>query len=154
VSKLVAGASASEGGRRVFARPVSERIIRQGSDIDVTLVSTGARDERRRTLAQAFGIWRDGAHSPPRAYVVALAIGGAITLVADMLAAHRFALTNLVMLYLLGVIFAAVRLGRGPGVMLSFLSVAAFDFFFVPPVLSFCVKVTQYLLSFFVMLLT
>jgi two-component system sensor histidine kinase KdpD len=154
VSKLVAGASASEGWRRVFARPVSERIIRQGSDIDVTLVSTGARDERRRTLAQAFGIWRDGAHSPPRAYVVALAIGGAITLVADMLAAHRFALTNLVMLYLLGVIFAAVRLGRGPGVMLSFLSVAAFDFFFVPPELSFSVTDTQYLLTFIVMLLT
>ncbi|WP_250512736.1 sensor histidine kinase KdpD [Caballeronia sp. INDeC2] len=154
VSKLVAGASSSEGWRRVFARPVSERIIRQGSDIDVTLVSTGARDERRRTLAQVFGIRRDGAHSPPRAYLFALAIGGGITLVADMLAAHRFALTNLVMLYLLGVIFAAVRLGRGPGVMLSFLSVAAFDFFFVPPELSFSVTDTQYLLTFIVMLLT
>ncbi|KXU92695.1 sensor protein KdpD [Caballeronia megalochromosomata] len=154
VSKLVAGASSSEGWRRVFARPVSERIIRQGSDIDVTLVSTGARDEKRRTLAAAFGTWRDGAHSSPRAYLYALAIGGGITLVADMLAAHRFAITNLVMLYLLGVIFAAVRLGRGPGVMLSFLSVAAFDFFFVPPELSFSVTDTQYLLTFIVMLLT
>ena len=57
------------------------------------------------------------------------------------------------MLYLLGVIFAAVRLGRGPGVLLSFLSVAAFDFFFVPPRLSFSVSDTQYLLTFVVMLL-
>ncbi|SAK48862.1 two-component system, sensor kinase protein KdpD [Caballeronia hypogeia] len=154
VSKLVAGATPGIGWRRLIERPVSERIIRQGSDIDVTLVATGTRDAARRTLADAFGTWRDGVHSSPRAYLQALAIGAGITLVADMLAAHRFAITNLVMLYLLGVIFAAVRLGRGPGVMLSFLSVAAFDFFFVPPELSFSVTDTQYLLTFVVMLLT
>ncbi len=72
-------------------------------------------------------------HSPPRAYAYAIALGGAITLVAQALAAQQFSLTNLVMLYLLGVVFAAVRLRRGPGVLLSFLSVAAFDYFFVPP---------------------
>ncbi len=71
-----------------------------------------------------------------------------------VLLSHHIDLTNLVMLYLLGVVFAAVRLGRGPGVLLSFLSVAAFDFFFVPPQLSFAVSDTQYLLTFFVMLLT
>ncbi|MDI9653782.1 DUF4118 domain-containing protein, partial [Burkholderia cenocepacia] len=53
----------------------------------------------------------------------------------------RLDLTNLVMLYLLGVVFSAVRLGRGPGVLQSFLSVAAFDFFFVPPRMSFSVSV-------------
>ena len=58
------------------------------------------------------------------------------------------------MLYLLGVVFTAVRLGRGPGVMLSFLSVAAFDFFFVPPRMSLSVSDTQYLLTFVGMLLT
>ncbi|CAH2915627.1 MAG: Osmosensitive K+ channel histidine kinase KdpD [uncultured Paraburkholderia sp.] len=40
------------------------------------------------------------------------------------------------------------------GVLLSFLSVAAFDFFFVPPRLSLSVSDTQYLLTFFGMLLT
>ena len=38
--------------------------------------------------------------------------------------------------------------------MLSFLSVAAFDFFFVPPRMSLSVSDTQYLLTFFGMLLT
>ncbi len=74
------------------------------------------------------------AHSPSRAYAGAFALGIVITLIAQALTARHFALTNLVMLYLLGVIFAAARLGRGPGVMLSFVSVAAFDFFFMPPV--------------------
>jgi two-component system, OmpR family, sensor histidine kinase KdpD len=91
--------------------------------------------------------------SPPRHYAYAVAICAAITGIASRLTAH-IDLTNLVMLYLLGVIFAAAKLGRGPGVLLSFLSVAAFDFFFVPPRLSFSVGDTQYLLTFFGMLLT
>ncbi|SAK91393.1 two-component system, sensor kinase protein KdpD [Caballeronia pedi] len=153
VSKLVASASSAQGWQRYFDRPVSERIIRQAADIDVTLVSTGARDGQPRP-ALTFGALREGMRSPPRAYAFALAIGAGITLIASALAAQRFAVTNLVMLYLLGVIFAAVRLGRGPGVMLSFLSVAAFDYFFVAPVMSFSVGDTQYLLTFAVMLLT
>lgn len=131
---------------------MSERIIREASDIDVTLVSTGVRDERQAT--RPLDAWRDGVHSPPRAYLYALLIGAALTVVASWLNARNIAVTNLVMLYLLGVVFAAVRLGRGPGMMLSFLSVAAFDFFFVPPQLSFSVTDTQYLLTLVVMLLT
>ncbi|WP_455776784.1 DUF4118 domain-containing protein, partial [Burkholderia stabilis] len=88
-----------------------------------------------------------------RHYVYAAAICAAITVVASVVSA-RLDLTNLVMLYLLGVVFSAVRLGRGPGVLQSFLSVAAFDFFFVPPRMSFSVSDTQYLLTFFGMLLT
>ena len=83
----------------------------------------------------------------------AVGIGAAVTVLASVLS-HHIDLTNLVMLYLLAVVFAAVRLGRGPGVLLSFMSVAAFDFFFVPPQLSFSVTDTQYLLTFIVMLLT
>ncbi len=48
--------------------------------------------------------------------------------------------------------FAAYRLGRGPGVFAAFLSVAVFDFFFVPPRFTFAVSDVQYLLTFAVML--
>ncbi|PFW66998.1 hypothetical protein COL27_29225, partial [Bacillus sp. AFS075960] len=64
--------------------------------------------------------WRDafarlgGHRSPPRHYAYAAAICAAITVVASVVA-ERLDLTNLVMLYLLGVVFSAVRLGRGPG---------------------------------------
>ena len=155
VSKLVAGASAARGWHRMFAQPVSERLVRQAADIDVTLVGANlAREEqsRRRNVLDYAGLG-DEARSRPNAYLYALAIGAAITVLASALS-RQIALTNLVMLYLLGVIFAAVRLGRGPGVLLSFLSVAAFDFFFVPPQLSFSVSDTQYLLTFVVMLCT
>ena len=57
------------------------------------------------------------------------------------------------MVYLLGVMWVAVTLGRGPAVLASILSVAAFDFFFVPPNMTFAVSDTQYLVTFGVMLL-
>jgi len=60
--------------------------------------------------------------------------------------------TNLAMLYLLGVIVVAARWGRGPAVFCSFASVAAFDFFCVPPYLTLAVTDYQYLITFAVML--
>ena len=61
-------------------------------------------------------------------------------------------LANIVMLFLLAVVIAAVRLGRGPAIVAAFLSVALFDFFFVPPQFSFAVNDVQYLVTFAVML--
>ena len=61
-------------------------------------------------------------------------------------------LPNTVMLFLLAVFLVATRLGRGPAVMAAFLSVGMFDFFFVPPQLTFAVADAQYLVTFVVML--
>ena len=61
-------------------------------------------------------------------------------------------LANIVMLFLLTVVLVAVRLGRGPAVVATFVSVAAFDFFFVPPRFSFAVSDLQYVVTFTVML--
>ena len=63
-----------------------------------------------------------------------------------------FELANIVMVYLLGVAIVAVRLGRGPAILASVLGVGAFDFFFVPPQLTFAVSDVQYLLTFAIML--
>lgn len=61
-------------------------------------------------------------------------------------------LANIAMLMLLTVVFIAATLGRSPAILASFVSVAAFDFFFVPPQLSFLVSDVQYLVTFAVML--
>jgi two-component system sensor histidine kinase KdpD len=162
VSKLVAGASSRTGLGRWLRRPLGERIALQAGELDLTLIrASSERDggEQRRLLNTTANAWREALsaarerRSPPRAYALALAICAAVTLLASQLI-DRIDLANLVMLYLLGVIFTAVKLGRGPGVVLSFLSVAAFDFFFVPPRMSLSVSDTQYLLTFFGMLLT
>lgn len=63
-----------------------------------------------------------------------------------------FDLANIVMLFLLGVVLVAVKLGRGPASLAAVLSVASFDFFYVQPRLSFTVSDVQYLVTFAVML--
>jgi two-component system, OmpR family, sensor histidine kinase KdpD len=60
--------------------------------------------------------------------------------------------TNVLMLYLLSVLWIATRHSRGAAILASILGVAAFDFCFVPPYLTFNVADTQYIITFGVML--
>ncbi|HVW50683.1 MAG TPA: DUF4118 domain-containing protein [Trinickia sp.] len=156
VSKLVVGAASTSGWRGWLRHSTGERLVRAARDMDVTLVNSGAvRESAERDEAMARLPWTGarGKHSSVASYAYAFGICAAITFVASFFV-DRISLTNLVMLYLLGTIFAAAKLGRGPGLMFSFLGVGAFDLFFVPPRMSFTVSDTQYLLTFAVMLVT
>lgn len=88
---------------------------------------------------------------PLRNYLLAATACVATALIAAPLR-HYFDLVNIVMLFLLAVFLVSLRLGKGPAVLAAFLSVALFDFFFVPPRLTFAVADAQYLLTFAVML--
>ncbi|WP_353193210.1 sensor histidine kinase KdpD [Pandoraea pnomenusa] len=159
VSKLVVGAS---GARRWWTArtPLHEQLVRLARGVDVVLIGPAAGDTAadKRVVR---GDWRDWVDTaapelglvggPWRGYVWAIAICGGVSIVAAELTSF-LDLANIAMLYLLGVIVAAMRLGRGPGVLASFVSVLAFDFFFVPPKMSLSVSDTQYLLTFAVML--
>lgn len=61
-------------------------------------------------------------------------------------------LANIVMLFLLAVVLVAARLGSGPALLAAFVSVALFDYFFVPPRFTFVVADGRYLITFAVML--
>ena len=86
-----------------------------------------------------------------REFGVAAAIVGFATLIALALRPY-LAATNLAMVYLLGVVAVATRCSRRASVMASFLSVAAFDFFCVPPYYTFQVAESEYLITFAAML--
>lgn len=86
---------------------------------------------------------------PRYAWPIASSVG--ITLLATPLLPF-FDLANIVMLFLLGTVLVALKFGRGPAALAAFLNVAAFDYFFVPPRLSFAVSDVQYLVTFAVML--
>ncbi|MBL8491890.1 MAG: DUF4118 domain-containing protein [Rhodocyclaceae bacterium] len=89
--------------------------------------------------------------SPAAGYASATAI--CCLTAAAALPLHAYLdLANIVMLFLLAVFLVATFFGRGPAVMASFLAVALFDFFLVPPQLSFAVADAQYLVTFAVML--
>ncbi|WEF35951.1 DUF4118 domain-containing protein [Pseudoduganella chitinolytica] len=86
-----------------------------------------------------------------RRYLLALAACAAVAL-AGVPLAGMLEQTNIAMLFLLAVLLVAVRLGRGPAVLASFVGVAAFDYLFVQPTFSFAVSDFQYLITFAVML--
>jgi two-component system sensor histidine kinase KdpD len=111
-------------------REIDSEIVPAGPD------SSGAEPESH---AQAGGSWRD--------YFLAAAIVGFATVVALALRA-RLAPTNLAMVYLLGVVAVAMRCSQRASVAASFLSVAAFDFFCVPPYLTFQVSEYEYVITF------
>jgi two-component system sensor histidine kinase KdpD len=81
-----------------------------------------------------------------------LAIGSVVacTALSFILSSH-LALVDLAMLYLLGIVFTASRTGPWPSLLATVLSVASFDFFFVPPYFTFAVSEPKYLLTFVVM---
>lgn len=88
----------------------------------------------------------------PRAHY-ALALAGIATLAAVLLPLREHLdVANIDMVFLLAVLFVALRLGKGPAVAAAVFAVALFDFFYVPPYYSFAVEDSQYLITFAVML--
>lgn len=60
---------------------------------------------------------------------------------------------NILMIYLLGVFFVAIRFGRGPSILASLQSAGTFAFFVAPPIFSFAVSDTEHLIGLAVMLI-
>ena len=158
VTKLVIGKSMRPTWKRILRTSLADELSSRTTDVDVYVVGhdVDARpdtpgESRASTHPDLSG--RNPVHQVNYpAYVYAALICIAITLLSEGLLSV-LALANMIMLYLLGTVGIALRYGRGPGIFASFLSVAAFDFFFVPPRFSFSVTDTQYLLTFVMMLM-
>lgn len=80
-------------------------------------------------------------------YAAGLLLVLAATMVGEAVRLH-LSPTNMVMLYLLAVVIAALRLGRRPAIVTAALGVLAFDVFFVPPRFSLTVADKEYLTTF------
>src|SRR5262245_6330903 len=84
-------------------------------------------------------------------YAWAAAAAAACTAVG-MAMEPRFDPVNIAMVYFLAVVVVALRFSRGAALASAVLSVAAFNFFFVPPKMTFAVDDLQYLLTFAILL--
>jgi two-component system sensor histidine kinase KdpD len=145
ITRLILGKPSRPLWKRILIGSIVDALVEGSGDIDVFVVSGERETEppapvRRRSLAPD---WRRHGEG--------LAIVGLATGLAWVMFPF-FELSNVVMAYLLAVIVVATRCGRGPSLMASVISVAAFDFFFVPPYFTFAVADYQYLVTFAVML--
>jgi len=135
-------------GRQSFSR----RLSAQAPDIDLIAVAREEDRARRETSVEVEPREHGKRAARLFGYLYAALTCTAITLFATPLR-HYFDLANIVMLFLLGVVFIAYRFGRGPSALAAVLSVASFDFFFVSPRFTFAVSDVQYLVTFAVMLI-
>ncbi|CAH2032312.1 sensor histidine kinase [Trichlorobacter ammonificans] len=142
ITKIVMGKPDRPRWRELLQPPIVDRVIRRSGAVDVVVVSfeSTGRSSSRET--------------PPRRQPVRIR-GYAASIVLVTVATMLCALvrpflepTNMVMIYLLAVVLAAVRLERKPAMLTALLGVLAFDFFFVPPFLTFAVADTQYIITF------
>jgi two-component system sensor histidine kinase KdpD len=146
VTKIVVGKTAERRWRRLFKGSVVDQLLEHSGDIDVYVIH-GEREAGAATRRQQRPAAFDTTGYMAAAIVVVLC-----TLIGWGLSALRLSETNLVMVYLAGVAVIAARCGRGPAAAAALAGVLAFDFFFVPPYLTFAVSDGEYILTFAVML--
>jgi len=146
VTKIVVGKTAEPRWKHLLRSTLIDELSRRSGEIDLYVISgegdpaqTMRAEERRRGRR-----WRG--------MIEATVVVAISTLVCALLYL-QLAPSNLAMLYLVGVVLVSLRGERAPAILASFLSVAAFDFFFVPPSLTFAVSDAEYLVTFAVMLL-
>jgi two-component system sensor histidine kinase KdpD len=152
-SKLVVGKSLRTGLSRMLRAPLSDRLSSLATDVDVYVV---AHEEETMPTGKTSPMPLDMELEPTaklrsHGYLLAASVCALTTVLAKLVIPY-FDLANLIMFYLVGVVWVAARHGRGPATLGSVLSVLAFDFFFVPPRMSLSVSDTRYLLTFFIML--
>ena len=148
VARIIVGKPAGRGWRRILRRSFVDRLIMRSGDIHLELIREDAESHSpapvsRKKNWDRLGIaWAAG--------VVAFNTAWGIFLY------HTLGLSdiNVIMFYLLGVIWISARYSRFAGILTAVLSVAAFDFTVVPPYYSFAISDTQYLLTFAAMLVT
>lgn len=134
----------------LWRRSFADRLGGLAPDLDVIQVARAAPPGKGGARArEKSSVPHDTTDWP--AYGWSVAACTAVTLLSFPLS-KWLELSNIVMIYLLAVVGVALRFGRGPAMLAAFLSVASFDFFFVPPRFSFAVSDAQYLVTFAVML--
>ena len=156
VTRILIGRPRRALWRRLFRPSTYGELLAKTKGIDLHVV--GGADEAAAARipflarSQAYlGTAPESGKARWPGYAWAAGATAACTLLGMAMSPH-FALVNIVMVYLLAVALVAVRQGRGPAIAGSVLAVAAFDFFFVPPQLTFAVSDVQYLVTFAIML--
>jgi two-component system sensor histidine kinase KdpD len=148
ITRIVVGEPRRFGWQSLLRPSTATKLVRAHGGSDVSVIA-------RREPAVRGNPSRAGPNGPREMqwgrYWAAAAISAACTGMAAAMYPY-FALTNLVMIYLLGATIAALRLGQGPAILAAIVNVVAFDFFFVPPRYSFAVSDFQYVVTFGVML--
>lgn len=139
VTQIIIGKPVRPRWREWLQGSILDQLVRAGGSIDIHVLSSepeAGRDTERSQLRLSRRLWLP--------YLQSIALVAMATLVG-LFVRGWLQPTNLVMLYLMSVVIAALYLGRGPAFLTSVLSTLTFDFLFVPPTLSLAISDLEYL---------
>ena len=146
ISRIIAGKPRRSLWKSIFSGSPVDQLVRMSGEIDVYVMA----GEPGKPGEATYVIRPKGADLSDYGTGFLFLI---LATVLCFLMYPYFQLSNLIMVYLLGVMLTATGCGRGPAILVSLLSVLAFDFFFVPPRFTLTVEEAQYIVTFIVMFL-
>jgi two-component system sensor histidine kinase KdpD len=146
VNRIVVGKPERPSWRDRLRGSLLDALVRRSGAIEVLAISGEEEGEPARPALPRPAPWSE--------YAAAAAIALVPTAIGLVIRAAEAELSTIdaAMLYLLGVVVAASRYRQGPAALTSVLSIALFDFCFVPPYYTFSVGDARYGLTFVVML--
>jgi two-component system sensor histidine kinase KdpD len=150
VTKIVAGKTDVPRWQALLFGSFLDSLLRLSGDIDVYVIrGQGDSSPSPRVASARRADWRPRDGHPYGWTTLIVAVAGLLAAGMDW---WGLADANIAMVLLLGVVVAAARFGRGPGIYASLVSVLVFDFCFVPPQWTLAVSDAQYVITFGVML--
>jgi two-component system sensor histidine kinase KdpD len=149
VSKIVVGKPLRRRWQELLRGSLVDQILQESQDLDLYVISGKSEATQVGTKKRRFSATSTAARQTTgwRAYLLSAGLVGLATLAGLPLRPYINP-TNLVMLYFVAVMVAAIWLGLYPAIVASLLSVIAFDVVFVPPYYTLAIADAQYLLTF------
>jgi two-component system sensor histidine kinase KdpD len=145
VTRIIVGKPTHGRWRDWLRGSIIDELVRGSGEVDV-LVTTGSEEEAWRPSPVLRSPRVSG-----RDYLNALVVVAVATLLC-VLTRSLLTLADQTMIYLLGVLVVSSRMPRRPSLVAAIASVAALDFFFVPPYYSLDISDLRYIVTFSVML--
>ena len=145
VSKIVIGKPTHPRWKDKVLGSLLDEIVRGSGDIEIHVITGDSSEAPVKPAAR-----RQPVKIKAKEWYWCLGSVAIGTILSSLLFRY-FDRTDIVMLYLLGIVVTSMRTGRWPALVATLLSVAAFDFFFVPPFYTFAVDDIHLLVTFCVM---
>ncbi len=129
---------------KVFGSMLDE-VVRGSGEIDVYVITGEVAEPMTGHLAKAPARPR----SNMQEWLMGVSVVAVATAVAFLLS--PYSIVDVAMVYLLGIVLVSSRADKWPSLFATFLSIAAFDFFFIPPAHNFHLTNLRYIFTFLVM---
>jgi two-component system sensor histidine kinase KdpD len=145
VTKIIIGKPTHPRWKDKIFGSLLDEVVRGSGDIDVYVISGEVGEPMPRPVAKL-----TKPESNMREWLLSIGTVAICTGIAALMQPYA-TVVDAAMVYLLGIVFVASHTGKGPSLLSTFLSVAFYDFFFIPPFYTFSVHDMRYFLTFIVM---